>query len=300
MKFNLVILLSAALASTGGYAQTSGGTGAGATAGGGANGTGGDGTGASAGVNTSTSSSSGGASSTTSSSTSGGVRVNPPPGVTPPPSASPRPGLLPGGSPTVQNPNPNPNPTLPIREPFPPPGVKPQPGMPTNVIAKSPAMNTNLPLPGTNQAIFGANQSNTNQVGNEQSQTGTGTALTPTSQLGVTNRILSTNTAGITTNANPLLIRDQALSEGDRRLLYQIRAAVFGPNQATAPLAGTPVHFILKDGSVRLVGTVTSDQEKQRIEGLVQQVPGVVRVFDALQISQQGQVNQPGTQPPPQ
>jgi osmotically-inducible protein OsmY len=94
------------------------------------------------------------------------------------------------------------------------------------------------------------------------------------------------------TNANPMLMRDQALSETDRRTLAQIRAAVFGPNQAAAPPAGTPVHFILKDGAVRLVGTVSTMEERQRIENLVQQVPGVTRVFDALQVSQQ-----PGVQP---
>jgi hypothetical protein len=140
------------------------------------------------------------------------------------------------------------------------------------------------PLVDTNQFVLW----NTNQLGLATNGLGVGTNLTPTSQVGFTNRILSSNTAGVMTNTSPMLMRDQALSETDRRLLAQIRGAVFGANAATAPSAAAPIHFILKDGVVRLVGTVSTMEERQRIENLVQQVPGVVRVFDALQVSQSG------------
>jgi hypothetical protein len=65
---------------------------------------------------------------------------------------------------------------------------------------------------------------------------------------------------------------------------------VFGTAQATATSGGTTasggtsVHFILRDGAVRVVGFVPNAQEQNRIVTTVQQVPGVVRVFDALQL----------------
>jgi len=102
------------------------------------------------------------------------------------------------------------------------------------------------------------------------------TNLTPTSQPGFTNRIVATN-------GSPLM-RDQALSEADRKLLGQIQTAVFGSSQPPPQLGGTSVHFILRDGAVRIVGFVPNSDEQKRIVNTVQQVPGVVRVYDALQI----------------
>jgi hypothetical protein len=102
------------------------------------------------------------------------------------------------------------------------------------------------------------------------------TNLTPTSQPGFTNRIVATN-------GSPLM-RDQALSEGDRKLLGQIYTAVFGSSQPPPQLGGTSVHFILRGGAVRIVGFVPNADEQKRIVNIVQQVPGVVRVYDALQI----------------
>ena len=108
------------------------------------------------------------------------------------------------------------------------------------------------------------------------------TNLPPTSQPGFTNRIMGTN--------GSVLMRDQAISEGDRQLLTQIRIAVFGTSEVTAtsggaaPSGGTSVHFILRDGAVRLVGFVPNAEEQTRIVTTVQKVPGVVRVYDALQV----------------
>ncbi len=292
MKFNLVILLSAALVSTSAYSQTAGGAGAGASAGGtgagatvnSATGTA-QGTGAAGGVSSSTSTSSGGntssggASTTTSTTTSGGVRVNQQPPV-PPGAASPVP---------------TPDPNVPVQQPLIPPHatLNPRQPVPTNITQNPLSVNTNQ-IPDTNTPILNANQSTTNQPGFAGDQTTAGTAnpnLAPTSQPGATNRVMSTNAPGLL-NPNPLM-RDQAISVSDGRLLSQIRAAVFGRTQGGAPLGGTTVHFILKDGSVRLVGTVASDQERQRIQNLVEQVPGVVRVYDALEVSNQTGVPQP-------
>jgi hypothetical protein len=114
------------------------------------------------------------------------------------------------------------------------------------------------------------------------------TNLPPTSQPGFTNRIMATN--------GSLLMRDQALSEADRKLLVQIHTTVFGSSQPPAQLGGTSVHFILRDGAVRIVGFVPNADEQKRIVTLVQQVPGVVRVYDALQI---GVAAAPGQTPVP-
>jgi hypothetical protein len=131
----------------------------------------------------------------------------------------------------------------------------------------------------------------TNTAGAEANQFGV-TNLSPTSQPGFTNRILATN--------GSVLVRDQAISEGDRRLLAQIRISVFGTSEVTAtsggaaPSGGTSVHFILRDGAVRLVGVVPNAEEQNRIVTTVQQVPGVVRVYDALQV---GALAAPGPTP---
>jgi len=118
------------------------------------------------------------------------------------------------------------------------------------------------------------------------------TNVTPTSQPGFTNRIMATN--------GSVLMRDQAISEPDRRLLIQIRTTVFGTTQTTTAPNGTDVHFILRDGAVRIVGVVPTPDEQKRIEVAVQQVPGVVRVYNALQVGASAVPNQttaPGQTP---
>ena len=114
----------------------------------------------------------------------------------------------------------------------------------------------------------------TNSVVSETNQLAV-TNLTPTSQAGFTNRIMATNGSS--------LMRDQAISQADRQLLVQIHTAVFGSSQAIQSGA-TPVHFILRDGAVRIVGFVANADEQKRIEDAVQKVPGVVRVYNALQV----------------
>ena len=123
--------------------------------------------------------------------------------------------------------------------------------------------------------VFSGQIGVTNTVASETNQLVV-TNLTPTSQLGFTNRVVATN--------GSVLMRDQAISETDRQLLTQIRTSVFGTSQATAPLGGTAVHFILREGAVRIVGAVPNAEEQNRIVTAVQKVPGVVRVYDALQV----------------
>lgn len=131
--------------------------------------------------------------------------------------------------------------------------------------------------------FLGGGAGETNQVGAVSNQFGTN-GLTPTSEPGMTNRMLGTNNLGLT-NSSGALFRDQAITSADRQLLAQLRSAVFGANLSAEQLASQPVHFILANGVVRLVGEVPSLEQRQQIEAAVQRVPGVVRVYDALSVS---------------
>lgn len=175
--------------------------------------------------------------------------------------------IVPGQTVPVRPVNPNPGQTPNLPNPSVPQEGQISPGQNSQLVATNAGI-TPLAVD-TNQLTL-----NTNQFG---------TNLPATSAPGFTNRIMATNTPGLLTN-NSRLMHDQAISESDRRLLAQIRTAVFGAAQAPAPLGGTAVNFILKDGVVRIVGFVPNAEEQKRIENIVQQVPGVLRVYDALQI----------------
>jgi len=109
----------------------------------------------------------------------------------------------------------------------------------------------------------------------------------PTASAASTNVVSPSSTAtngSTAVNTTPeWLQRDQAITPEDQGMLTQMRQAVFPPGQPMASWMGS-VHFILKDGAVRLVGTVPSTQERQRIEDTVRQVPGIVRIYDALAV----------------
>jgi BON domain-containing protein len=177
-----------------------------------------------------------------------------------------------------------PQPILPGNQTVPNQPVNPNPAQLPNVAQQGQVGQVS---PGQNSQFVGTNAgatplgADTNQLTLNTNQFETN--LPATSRPGFTNRILATNTPGLLTN-NSRLTHDQALSEADRRLLAQIRTAVYGSTQAPAPLGGPAIYFILRDGVVRLVGVVPNAEEQKRIENIVQQVPGVVRVYDALQI----------------
>lgn len=173
-----------------------------------------------------------------------------------------------GGAGTTAPPSPT-GPTSPGAAGTPPPTLNP--GIGENSFQARPRTQ---PAPPPGQVLPGQ-IGITNTVVTETNQF-ISTNVTPTSQPGFTNRIMATNGSA--------LMRDQAISETDRRLLGQIHTAVFGSTQPAAQVGGTSVHFILRDGAVRIVGFVPSADEQKRIVNTVQGVPGVVRVYDALQI----------------
>ena len=80
-------------------------------------------------------------------------------------------------------------------------------------------------------------------------------------------------------NALSTLPPDQALSEGDRVILTQIRQVI---PVSQPPAAWTPVSFDVRQGAVGILGIVPTTQEGQRIETVVRQVPGVVRTSNTL------------------
>ena len=139
-------------------------------------------------------------------------------------------------------------------------------------------------VPGGTAAITNGVSGDANAVQNSADSTRlpTGAQPPPTNQP-PTNNVAMTNRTDFQ--------QDQAITEADRELLTQIRQAVFA-GQTPGQAGALPVHFILKDGVVRLVGTVPTIQERQRIESLVQRVPGVIRIYDAMTVpAQQVSVN---------
>jgi hypothetical protein len=173
------------------------------------------------------------------------------------------------------------------------PGGQPNAGVGGNVeVGNNPntSGNQNVNQPPNNQQPNNQQLAATNAFPpstgtNNQTGDANGT-LTPTTQPGATNRVYATNSMGLS-NSAPWLQRDQAITPQDQALLLQIRQAVFPPSQQLTPWMSS-IHFILKDGAVRLVGNVPTPEERQRIEALVTQIPGVVRVYDAITVSPAG------------
>ncbi len=124
----------------------------------------------------------------------------------------------------------------------------------------------------TNNSGVATNQfGNTNLTRNQFANTN----FTQTSRAGETNRVFSG------TNSTPLL-QDQAFTPADRQLLSRIRQAVVGQIRTVGIMA--PVHFIVQEGVVTMVGVLPRDEERQRLLTVVQGIPGVVRVIDQIQV----------------
>lgn len=77
--------------------------------------------------------------------------------------------------------------------------------------------------------------------------------------------------------------QDQAAgNEADRKLLAEVRRAVAGDK--TLSTAAHNVKIVTKDGLVTLRGPVDSEQEKGKVGRLAQQVSGVARVENQLDV----------------
>jgi len=105
--------------------------------------------------------------------------------------------------------------------------------------------------------------------------------LTPTATLTNVVRVFPTNAGGLT-NFSATVTQDRAVTAPDRALLVQIHRSlrdVFTPGTGLVP-----IHFIVQQGVVRIVGFVSTLDEKQRLLAAVQAVQGVVQVQDEVSI----------------
>jgi osmotically-inducible protein OsmY len=103
---------------------------------------------------------------------------------------------------------------------------------------------------------------------------------------------LQANTNMNATRTNPanshFVFRDQAITPGDRTLLTTLRQGVAAQLGVTA-LRALPVHFMINNGAVTLVGTVPTADDSQRIFARVQETPGVLSVFNDLRVGNNAQ-----------
>jgi hypothetical protein len=91
-----------------------------------------------------------------------------------------------------------------------------------------------------------------------------------------------TNGLGISGMTNGSLAADQAFSAPDKALNARIRQTI--QPQIAGLGQPTPVHMVVRDGVVTLVGFVPTEDAKRRIQISVQRTPGVVRVVDGLRV----------------
>jgi hypothetical protein len=109
----------------------------------------------------------------------------------------------------------------------------------------------------------------------------------------MTNGFVNTNTS---VNGNPIA-GDQAVTPSDRILLTTISQGVKATLGIT-PNGNLPVHFMINNGTVTVVGTVQSAQQSQSVLSQVQQTPGVASVINDLRVASPFGVVQNRTAPP--
>jgi osmotically-inducible protein OsmY len=110
------------------------------------------------------------------------------------------------------------------------------------------------------------------------------------------------NATGVAVNVNPMTPRptaivgnktsingnlvqgDQTVTASDRVLLtslgQQVRATL-----GVTPNVNLPVHFLINNGAVTVVGTVQNDAQSQSVLSQVQQTPGVSHVISDLRVA---------------
>jgi osmotically-inducible protein OsmY len=95
-----------------------------------------------------------------------------------------------------------------------------------------------------------------------------------------------------TANANNPGMVGQAITPSDRMLLATLNQTVGAQLGTSSQISqnsqnaqsGIPVRFLINNGAVTMVGTVSTADESQRILARVQQTPGVLSVFNDLRV----------------
>lgn len=137
-------------------------------------------------------------------------------------------------------------------------------------------------------------------------QTSTGT--TPTNSVAATTNLfsgtnalagVSNNSPSVTATVNPTtnaiinpqtdingntVVGDQTVTASDRVLLTTLSQGVKATLGIT-PNGNLPVHFMINNGTVTVVGTVQSAQQSQSILTQVRQTPGVLNVVSDLRVA---------------
>jgi hypothetical protein len=142
------------------------------------------------------------------------------------------------------------------------------------------AFNTNRFGFGTNEFGVVTNRFGaiTNQVG-RFGFGGTNRTMTPTSNRG-TNRFYGTNTFQGNQSTG---LRDQAFTSTDQALLSHIQQTI-DPKLGITSVDNSPIHFVVQQNNVTLMGYANSPEQKALIVSIVKGVPGVVSVQDNLVI----------------
>ncbi len=113
----------------------------------------------------------------------------------------------------------------------------------------------------------------------------------PTSRSNSADRVHQNSTTNSATHSatstNNMTMQDRAVTQRDRALLIRIHRTVRAQLQSLFAGTVVPVHFIVQSGVVELVGIVSTGEEKQRVETVVRQVPGVTRVVNRLEVNSQ-------------
>jgi len=145
------------------------------------------------------------------------------------------------------------------------------------------------------------------QTGNDLQATQTGTVTTnnigaTTNGMPNTNALagISNNPPTVTATVNPMtnatiskstdingnvVTGDQTVTSSDRVLLTSLSQGVRATLGIT-PNGNLPVHFMINNGTVTVVGTVQSAAQSQSLLAQVRQTPGVVSVVSDLRVAQ--------------
>ena len=101
-----------------------------------------------------------------------------------------------------------------------------------------------------------------------------------TNRLGMATNQMQGGTNSTAANDTP---GNHAVTPSDRLLLNSLNQTV-GTQLGVTSISAMPVHFLIANGAVTLVGTVPSADASQRILARVQQTPGVLNVFNDLTV----------------
>jgi osmotically-inducible protein OsmY len=110
------------------------------------------------------------------------------------------------------------------------------------------------------------------------------TSIPPTTgQSGTAAGQIANGNNPTTANNNNSATLNRTVTPSDRLLLTTLNQTV-GAQLGVTSQGAMPVHFLIANGAVTLVGTVPTADESQRILARVQQTPGVLSVFNDLRV----------------